>query len=69
MVTIKKQLIMGKDGRPVAVVVDLETFREIEELLEDIADLKIVEARADEPDLDWEVGKKEILRENVAGPF
>jgi len=69
VVTIKKQLIMGKDGRPVAVVVDLETFREIEELLEDIADLKIVEARADEPDLDWEVGKKEILRENVAGPF
>ena len=54
MVTIKKQLIMGKDGKPVAVVVDLETFKEIEELLEDVADLKIVEARADEPDLDWE---------------
>jgi len=54
VVTIKKQLIMGKDGKPVAVVVDLETFKEIEELLEDVADLKIVEARADEPDLDWE---------------
>jgi len=51
VVTIKKQIIIGHDGRPVAVVIDLETFKEIEELLEDVADLKIVEARADEPDL------------------
>jgi hypothetical protein len=51
---------MDKDGRPVAVVVDLETFKEIEELLEDIADLKIVEARADEPGLDWESVKAEL---------
>lgn len=53
MVTIKKQLIFGKDGKPVAVVVDLETFKEIEELLEDVGDLKIVEARDGEADLDW----------------
>lgn len=51
MVTIKKQIIFGKDGKPVAVVVDLETFKEVEELLEDVADLKIVEARDGEPDL------------------
>lgn len=60
MVTIKKQIIIGKDGKPVAVVVDVETFNEIEEMLEDIADVKIVEARADEPDLDWETVKAEI---------
>jgi PHD/YefM family antitoxin component YafN of YafNO toxin-antitoxin module len=60
MVTIKKQLIMGKDGKPVAVVVDLETFKEIEELLQDVADLKIVEARADEAELDWESVKAEL---------
>ncbi|NIT34934.1 MAG: type II toxin-antitoxin system prevent-host-death family antitoxin [candidate division Zixibacteria bacterium] len=60
MVTIKKQIIIGNDGRPVAVVIDLETFKEIEELLEDVADLKIVEARADEADLDWESVKAEL---------
>jgi PHD/YefM family antitoxin component YafN of YafNO toxin-antitoxin module len=54
VVTIKKQIIIGHDGRPVAVVIDLETFKEIEDLLEDVADLKIVEARADEPELDWD---------------
>ena len=60
MVTIKKQIIFGKDGKPLAVVVDLETFKEIEELLEDVADLKIVEARAGEPDLDGETVKAEL---------
>ncbi len=60
MVTIKKQIIIGKDGKPVAVVVDVETFNEIEEMLEDIADVKIVEARADEADLDWETVKGEL---------
>ena len=60
MVTIKKQIIIGKDGKPVAVVVDVETFNEIEEMLEDIADVKIVEARAEEADLDWETVKGEL---------
>jgi prevent-host-death family protein len=60
VVKIKKQIITGRDGRPVAVVVDVETFKEIEELLEDVADLKIVEARADEADLDWESVKTEL---------
>lgn len=60
MVTIKKQIIIDKDGKPVAVVVDVETFNEIEEMLEDIADVKIVEARAEEADLDWETVKGEL---------
>ena len=60
MVTIKKQVIFGKDGKPVAVVLDVETFKEIEELLEDVADLKIVETREGEPDLDWETVKAEL---------
>ncbi|HEC79718.1 MAG: hypothetical protein DRH51_06535 [Candidatus Coatesbacteria bacterium] len=60
MVVIKKQYIRDKDGKPVAVVVDLETFKEIEELLEDIDDLKIVEERFDEEDLNWDEVKSEI---------
>ncbi len=62
MVTIKKQIIIGKDGKPVAVVVDVETFNEIEEMLEDVADVKIVEARADEADLDWDEVKEKLPR-------
>jgi len=54
MTTINKQYIYGADGEPVAVVLDLETFREIEEILQDIEDIKIVEARRSEPDLDWD---------------
>jgi PHD/YefM family antitoxin component YafN of YafNO toxin-antitoxin module len=60
VVTIKKQIIIGKDGKPVAVVVDVETFNEIEEMLEDVADVKIVEARADEADLDWDDVKEKL---------
>jgi len=54
MTTINKQYIYGADGEPVAVVLDLETFKEIEELLQDIEDIKIVEARRSEPDLEWD---------------
>ena len=60
MIIIKKQYIRDKKGKPVAVVVDLETFREIEERLEDIEDLKIVEERLDEEDLDWDEVKSDI---------
>ena len=54
MPTIEKQYILGADGKPIAVVLDIDAFREIEELLEDIEDLKIVDARIGEPDLDWD---------------
>jgi hypothetical protein len=35
MLTIKKQYLVDEQQRPVAVVLDLETFAKIEELLED----------------------------------
>jgi hypothetical protein len=54
MITIKKQFIRDRKGKAIAVVVDLKTFEEIEELLEDLNDVKIIEQRMDEPDLDWE---------------
>lgn len=54
MTTINKQYIYGADGEPVAVVLDLETFKEIEELLQDIEDIKIVEVRRSESELDWD---------------
>lgn len=54
MTTINKQYIYGADGEPVAVVLDLETFKEIEEILQDLGDVKIAEVRRCEPDLDWD---------------
>ena len=54
MTSIKKQIIVDADGKPVAVVVDIATFKEIEELLADVGDVEIVEARAEEADLDWD---------------
>jgi hypothetical protein len=54
MTSIKKQIIVDADGKPVAVVVDIATFRAIEELLADVADVEIVEARLEEADLEWE---------------
>jgi hypothetical protein len=60
MLTINKRYIVGEDGKPVAVVLDIDVFREIEELLEDIEDIKTVEARLSEPDISWEEAKKEL---------
>lgn len=57
MLTIKKQYIRNQKDEIVAVVLDVETFRKIEELMEDLADIRIVEERADEEDLDWETVK------------
>jgi len=54
MITIKKQLIRDRKGKAIAVVMDLKTFKEIEELLEDLEDVKIIEQRLGEADLDWE---------------
>jgi len=58
MTELKKQLIYGADGKPVAVVLDVETFREVEELLEDVADLKIVEERRGEDEVAWDTAKR-----------
>jgi len=60
MTTITKQYIYGIDGKPVAVVLDMETFKEIEEILQDLEDVKVVEKRKDEIDLDWEKVKGSI---------
>lgn len=60
METIDKRYIVGEDGKPVAVVLDIDVFREIEEILEDIEDAKIAEVRSDEPDISWEKAKKEL---------
>jgi hypothetical protein len=60
MQTIEKRYIIGEDGKPVAVVIDIDVFREIEEILEDIEDVRIAEARLDEPDISWEKAKKEL---------
>jgi len=54
MITIRKQLIRNSKGEAIAVVLDLQTFNRIEKLLEDLEDVKIIEQRMDEPDLDWE---------------
>jgi hypothetical protein len=54
MVVLKKQYIYSAKGKPVAVVMDIDTFKKIEEILDDIEDVKIIEARFGEPDLNWD---------------
>jgi len=53
MLTVKKQFILGRNDEPIAVVLDISTFREIEEILEDLDDVRVIEARRSEPVLEW----------------
>ena len=58
MITLKKQLIRDRKGKAIAVVVDLKTFEKIEELLEDLKDVKIIEQRIEEVDTYLDLPKK-----------
>jgi hypothetical protein len=60
MLTVKKQFILGQNDEPIAVVLDINTFREIEELLEDLDDVQVIESRRSEPVYDWEEIKETL---------
>ena len=44
--------LIVRDGKPVAVIVDIDEYREMLERLEDIDDLRAIEAMRDEPSRD-----------------
>ncbi|NOZ69422.1 MAG: hypothetical protein GXP46_09320 [Deferribacteres bacterium] len=44
-----KQYVIDKRGHRIAAILDMEEIKRLEELLEDIADLKVIEDRIREP--------------------
>ncbi len=59
---MKKRYVVDERGNPVAVQLDIETFKKIEELLEDHALFKAVEEVHDEESLDLEEAKTRYER-------
>lgn len=51
---IVKKYITDNKGHKKAAVIDIDEFNRIQELLEDISDLKSIEDRKDEPAEDYE---------------
>jgi len=49
-----KQYVTDKRGRKIAAILDIEEIKRLEELLEDVADLRVIEDRIKEPVEDYE---------------
>jgi len=49
-----KQYVTDKKGRKVAAIIDIDELYRLEELIEEISDLKVIEERKDEPVEDYE---------------
>ncbi len=49
-----KQYVTDKSGHKIAAILDIEEIKRLEELLEDVADLKVIEDRIKEPVEDYE---------------
>ncbi len=58
MPTIKKKLIVNEKNRPVGVVLDLRTFKQMEEIVEDYLFGKILQELDDEKPMSLEEGMK-----------
>jgi uncharacterized protein (DUF362 family) len=58
MLTIKKKYLVDEKQRPVGVVLDMPTFRKIEELLEDFGLLRAMQETDDEPVVPIEEARK-----------
>jgi hypothetical protein len=50
-----KQYITDSKGQRVAAILDIKELSKIEDLLEDLADLKAIKDRVAEPERDYEV--------------
>lgn len=55
---IKKRYVVDEENHPVAVQIDLDTFREIEEVLENRALFELMIEQGGEEALDLEAAKK-----------
>ncbi len=53
LINVKKYITDNK-GHKIAAVIDIEELSRVEDLLEDISDLKAIEDRKDEPVEDYE---------------
>lgn len=58
MKEIKKRYVVDEENRKVAVQLDLETFEEIEDLLENYALFELMAESAEEAVLDLDAAKK-----------
>ncbi len=66
MLKIEKRFVVDEEGKPIAVQIDLETFKKIEEILEDYGLAKEIQAVEDEESLDITAAReryKQILKE------
>ena len=62
MLKIKKQYVIDEHNEPVGVIVDIETFQEIESLVEDHLLSKSMEEVADEKPLAIEEARKRYAK-------
>lgn len=58
MLTIRKKYVLDEQSRPIAVQIDIETFRRIEEALEDYGLLRKMKDVDDEPRLSLQEARK-----------
>ena len=62
MLTLEKKYVVDEHHRPVAVLVDVDTFERIEQILEDYALGKLMEEVEAEASLDLEEAQAEYRR-------
>ena len=60
---IKRKIVIDEDGKPVAVQIDYDTFKRIEEILEDYVIAKMIEEVEEEEAFDLKKARKEYERE------
>ena len=53
------QFVTDKDGHKISAIIDIGELKRVEELLEDLSDLKAIEEREDEPVEDYEAYSRE----------
>ncbi len=53
-----KQYITDDKGHKIAVIIDIKEFKRLEDLIEDLSDIKSIEDRKNEPEEDYEVYSK-----------
>ncbi len=60
---IERKILIDENGKPVAVQIDYDTFKKIEEILEDYALAKMIEEVKDDESLDLKSAKEEYEKE------
>jgi PHD/YefM family antitoxin component YafN of YafNO toxin-antitoxin module len=59
---VHPRYLVDEDGRRRAVVLDIEEYERLMDLLEDAADLRVARARANEPTEPYGAARRRILR-------